>query len=70
MNSSTIERIIPISKTKNIMVTLEQAIMWNADPEKFSYVCDVFGLFAEQTGTIEKVERALRKMLRDYPSPR
>jgi len=61
-----IEAIIKISNSKNIMVTLEQAKEWNADPEKFSYVCDTFGLFAEQEGTIEKVENALEKMLKDY----
>jgi hypothetical protein len=63
--TTEIEHYIKVTDRKNLLVTLDQAIAWKADPEKFAFVCDTFGLFAEQEGTIARVERALERLIQE-----
>jgi hypothetical protein len=52
-------------KTKNdeILITRQQAEEWSQEQEKFSFVCDEFGLYAHQEFLIERIERGFEKLL-------
>lgn len=44
-------------------ITLKQALEWQDTDEKFSYVCDTFGCYADQEGRIAMIEAYLSHLL-------
>ena len=51
------------TKSNEILITRQQAEEWNHEQEKFSFVCDEFGLYAHQENLIERIERGFEKLL-------
>lgn len=44
-------------------ITLQQALEYNATDEKFTFICDTFGCFADQRGKIATIEAYLIHLL-------